>query len=214
MLQASFNIPLQGTTITCYGPFYKILGGEVATPSLSAYICCHVVRMDNHKTPIWIQGCGLNISCVGNFLDVTMATLEAMVGNMTLESHIIRVLKTTLIINCFCFLFIINPLFFCSAFYQQCNKTSPTRLQHVSSNQPISCEIFLWMNKELLLDLHGNFLWLHLYLALHKESFDYLPPTFRFLTITQISHTSKMFCIFVYHSFHFTFHPCIHVLVI
>jgi len=45
---------------------------------------------------------------------------------------------------------------------------------HVLPNPPIYHEICLWMNGGLCLDWHGSFQLLHLYLALHKVSYNNL----------------------------------------
>ncbi len=45
----------------------QVMGGEAITPWFGAYICFHIVPMNNYKKPSWILGYGPNISCVDVF---------------------------------------------------------------------------------------------------------------------------------------------------
>ncbi len=140
--------------------------------------CAHGQSQDAHSNlGLWTQ-----YFLCGHFLDVTKAAPEVVVGNMTHELGSIHALRITLITNCSCFYSSQTHYF---PIVQCTNSAARYHHQkHASPNQHVSREIFLWMNEKLFLNLRGNSWWPHLYLALHKEGFDYLPPTFQFLTTT------------------------------
>ncbi len=170
------NYPFQSTTIMCYYTFYKFRMKKLKHfhLMLTNPCCAYGQSQDAHLDfRLWIQ-----YFLRGHFLDVTKATPQFLVGNMTQKVIIIFTFKSTLMINCSCFLLMTNPWFF--TWNDTNNKAKHYQLIHVLPNPHISHGIYPWRNEGWPSNLHGSSQWLHWYLALHNVGYGYPTPTSQF----------------------------------